>query len=108
MVEAATLSGLHMSCHSQVVLSVCLLCVISRAKHRQSVRLDYCVDLPLQEGVAFEFNNALLHAVRNQGPGHRIHLVIDVSNSHQLNVQTLQRGQVCQYVRGKVKCKLQH
>lgn len=67
-----------------------------------------CVELPLQEGAAFEFNNALLHAVRNQGPGMRVHLLIDVGSKHVRSPLVLKQGQVCHYVKGHVDCKSRH
>ncbi|KAK9800752.1 hypothetical protein WJX73_006262 [Symbiochloris irregularis] len=78
-----------------------------RAVHGHPPRLEECVELPLREGAAFEFNNALLHAVRNQGPGMRVHLLIDVGSKHVRNPTVLQKGQVCHYVKGRVNCKLQ-
>lgn len=64
------------------------------------------MELPLQEGAAFEFNNALLHAVRNQGPGMRVHLLIDVGATHTRAPTVLKKGQVCTYVKGHINCKL--
>ena len=75
-----------------------------RAITADRVQLPACIELPLREGEAFEFNNALPHAVRNEGPEGRVHLLIDVADHHVTAVTRLQPGQVCNYVKGEVDC----
>lgn len=75
-----------------------------RERHMGHVALAECINLPLQEGMAFELNNVLPHAVRNEGPGMRVHLLIDVSKHHYTNVTPLHRGEVCSYEKGMSNC----
>ena len=53
----------------------------------------------------FELNNMLPHALRNEGPGPRLHLIIDIAEREPSRITTLRKGQVCAYVRGAVKCR---
>lgn len=78
---------------------------MDRARRAETVRPEECINLPLREGQAFEFNNALAHAVRNEGPGDRVHLVIDVAERHYDRATRLRKGQVCQYIGGRVNCE---
>ena len=75
-----------------------------RARSLDGLKLTDCTDLPLKEGEAFEFNNGVIHGVRNEGPGPRVHLVIDVAEQKSRSVTRLKRGHQCSYMHGKMQC----
>jgi hypothetical protein len=62
-----------------------------------------CLPLHVEEGLAFELNNRLEHAVRNGGAEPRVHLVVDVAEGPRAR-RRLKPGQVCRYVDGGIDC----
>ena len=60
--------------------------------------------MPLAVGQAFELNNMLVHAVRNEGPEERLHLILDVAEEPVKGRLTLKPGQKCLYAKDHIVC----
>lgn len=70
----------------------------------EPIRPGLCQIVPLTAGQAFELNNLLVHAVRNEGPDDRIHLILDVAEKPPAERLKLKPGQACLYAKNHVVC----
>ena len=60
---------------------------------------DEWVQIPLEEGRAFEINNNFMHRVFNDGELHRTHLLIDLGEQDDRTYIDLQPGEYCEYAK---------
>ena len=82
--------------HSLICDEVCRL--------DEPLRPGLCQVVPLAVGQAFELNNLLVHAVRNEGPEDRLHLVLDVAEQPAAERLKLRAGQTCLYAKNQIVC----